>query len=215
MFDEIDRKYDFLNHLFSLFLDYRWRKVMVRELLPLRGRNVLDLASGTGDSAIELMRRGFHVTGLDLSYNMLRRAKEKIGPSRLPCVVGSAYSMPFGNQAFDGVTCAFGIRNMHETPAALSEIHRVLKKGGTVVFLEFSMPDGILRAPYRFYLRHIMPNVARFISQKDAYVYLAESIEAFHRPDEFCRLITSAGFGECTRFPLTSGVVYIHKAIRK
>lgn len=215
MFDGIDKRYDFLNHLFSLFLDYRWRRIMVRELLPLGGQKVLDLASGTGDSATDLVRKGFEVTGLDLSINMLRRAKAKIAAPRFLSVVGSAYTMPFRDEAFHGVTCAFGIRNMHETPLALAEIFRVLKRGGTVVFLEFSMPGGLLRIPYRFYLRCVMPGIARFISQKDAYIYLAQSIEAFHSPDEFCRLITAAGFRRCARFPLTFGLVYIHKAVKE
>ena len=215
MFDGIDRRYDFLNHLFSLFLDYRWRKTMVRELLPLQGKKVLDLASGTGDSATDLVQKGFEVTALDLSINMLRRAKEKIAASRFLSVVGSAYHMPFRNETFHGVTCAFGIRNMHETPVALAEVFRVLKRGGTVVFLEFSMPQGFLRAPYLFYLKTVMPNIARLISEKDAYVYLANSIEAFHRPDEFRRLIAETGFVECTCFPLTFGLVYIHRAVKR
>ncbi|MGO9612066.1 MAG: ubiquinone/menaquinone biosynthesis methyltransferase [Dissulfurispiraceae bacterium] len=215
MFDDIDKRYDFLNHLFSLYLDCFWRRMMLKKLMPLNGREVLDLATGTGDSAVDLIKTGVKVIGLDLSFNMLLRARSKIQNPRFFTVSGSAYSMPFKDNSFDGITCAFGIRNMHETSAALKEIFRVLRKGGKVVFLEFSMPETIIRIPYRFYLRYVIPNVARIISKKEAYTYLGKSIQGFHRPEDFCRLILESGFASCEKFPLSMGLVFIHKAVKQ
>jgi len=214
LFNAIDRKYDFLNHLFSLCLDYHWRKVMVEELLPLGGKTVLDLATGTGDSARELVRRGFFVVGLDPSVNMVARARDKIRENNYVPLLGSGYMLPFRDGVFDGVTCAFGIRNMHETGAALREILRVLKTGGKAVFLEFSMPAGLIRTPYKLYLRCVIPAVASLVSRREAYEYLGASIQGFHLPGEFCRLILDAGFHSCELKPLSLGLVHIHKGLK-
>jgi len=215
LFDAIDAHYDFLNHLLSLYMDVHWRRVMVRALLPLKGPLVLDLATGTGDSANGLLKKGLKVVGLDISFNMLLRAKEKINSPDYNLVAGSGYNLPFRDETFDGLTCAFGIRNMHRTPEALKEIFRVMKKGGKAVFLEFSMPAGLFGGPYRFYLKKILPNIAAPFSNKNAYVYLGDSIEAFHKPDEFCNLITGAGFASCEKKPLCIGNVYIHKGLKR
>lgn len=214
MFDRIERNYDLLNHALSAGLDYWWRRVMVRELLPLRGDRILDLATGTGDSAAELVRKGYRVTGVDLSAQMLMRARQKIRSANFSVVLASGYELPFRAETFDGATCAFGIRNMPDTGRALAEIHRVLDRGGKVVFLEFSMPAGIIRRPYRLYLRHVIPRLASLISQREAYEYLGDSIERFHSPDEFARLILDAGFSTCTKKPLSIGLVWIHRAVK-
>jgi len=211
LFDEIDARYDFLNHLLSLYMDVHWRRVMVRELLPLKGPLVLDLATGTGDSASGLLKEGLRVVGLDISFNMLLRAKDKIRSPYYNIITGSGYTLPFKDRTFDGLTCAFGIRNMHRTPEALKETYRVLRKGGKAVFLEFAMPRGFIKGPYMFYLKKILPNMAALFSNKDAYVYLGDSIEAFHRPDEFRRLMTEAGFVSSESRPLCIGNVYVHK----
>jgi demethylmenaquinone methyltransferase/2-methoxy-6-polyprenyl-1,4-benzoquinol methylase len=212
LFDGIDKRYDFLNHLLSFCVDYHWREVMARELLPLGGAMVLDLAAGTGDSAATLLRKGVTVVGVDVSLNMLARGRAKINRSDYHPVLASGYSLPFKEGSFDGATCAFGIRNMPETALALRELCRVLKKGGKVVFLEFSMPRGFFRTLYRFYLRKVIPTVAGLFSDRAAYEYLGTSIEAFHGPEEFCRLIEQAGFESCEKYPLSLGVVHIHRA---
>lgn len=173
---------------------------------------VLDLAAGTGDSAAKLLSKGLVVVGVDVSFNMLARGVTKINRPAYHAVLGSGYGLPFRDSSFDGATCAFGIRNMPETAVALGELYRVLKKGGRLVFLEFSMPRGLARSLYRFYLRKVIPRVAGLFSNREAYEYLGDSIEAFHGPEEFCRLIAQAGFESCERFPLTMGVVHIHKA---
>ncbi|HTZ18358.1 MAG TPA: ubiquinone/menaquinone biosynthesis methyltransferase [Dissulfurispiraceae bacterium] len=211
-FDNIVDRYDFLNHLLSAGQDFYWRRVMIRELGASKGDVILDLATGTGDSARAIVERGITVMGVDISFNMIHRAKQKIPDGRYSVVAGSAYGIPFKSDTFDGATCAFGIRNMHETPAALKEIHRVLKKGARMVFLEFSMPQGIIRGSYGFYLNRILPLVAGIFSERDAYDYLADSIEKFYAPDDFAKIILDAGFSRCDRMPLSFGCVYIHTA---
>jgi demethylmenaquinone methyltransferase / 2-methoxy-6-polyprenyl-1,4-benzoquinol methylase len=213
-FDNIVDRYDFLNHLLSVGQDFYWRRVMLRELGASKGDLVLDLATGTGDSARAIVDKGVSVIGVDISFNMIHRAKQKIPDLGYSVFAGSAYAIPFKSSTFDGATCAFGIRNMHETPRALKEIHRVLKKGGKMVFLEFSMPHGIIRGPYQFYLNRILPFVAGMFSERGAYDYLADSIEKFYTPENFARLIVKAGFSRCDKMPLSFGCVYIHIAYK-
>ena len=187
---------------------------MVKSLDPSHGDRVLDLATGTGDSAAGMVEKGVTVTGVDISFNMIHRAKQKITDPRYSVIAGSAYAIPFKSATFDGATCAFGIRNMHETPKALKEIYRVLKNGGRMVFLEFSMPRGIIRAPYRFYLNRVLPLVAGVFSKRDAYDYLADSIEKFYSPEDFARRIVEAGFNRCDKRALSMGCVHIHIAYK-
>ncbi|TAN41503.1 MAG: ubiquinone/menaquinone biosynthesis methyltransferase [Nitrospirae bacterium] len=214
LFDGIDERYDFLNRLFSACLDIWWRRRMVGKLAPSKDMLVLDLATGTGDSASGILGKGARVVGFDLSLNMLARAKQKIRNPIYQLAAGTVYSLPFRTGTFDGLTCAFGIRNMHETAKALDEIFRVMKKGGRIVLLEFSMPRSFIRVPYSFYLKRVMPAIAAMFSERDAYLYLAESIEAFHSPEELCRLIEGTGFTVCKKTPLCFGNVYIHEATK-
>jgi demethylmenaquinone methyltransferase / 2-methoxy-6-polyprenyl-1,4-benzoquinol methylase len=213
-FGEIAGKYDFLNHLLSFGQDYYWRYLMVRELAPAEGDMVLDLASGTGDSARPVVQKGVRVVGIDISLDMLRLAQKKISGDFYFPVTASAYALPVKLETFSGGTCAFGVRNMQETSIALKEIYRVIKKGGRMVFLEFSMPGGLLRGPYSFYLKKILPFMAGLVSNREAYVYLGDSIEGFHRPDEFAKLILDAGFSRIEMKRLSMGCVYIHKAYK-
>ncbi|HMK56035.1 MAG TPA: ubiquinone/menaquinone biosynthesis methyltransferase [Dissulfurispiraceae bacterium] len=213
-FDNIADRYDFLNHLLSLGQDFYWRAVMVKELNPSRGDRILDLATGTGDSAGAIAERGVDVVGVDISFNMLLKAKQKITGMHYQICSGSGYSLPFKTETFSGATCAFGIRNMHETQKALKEIHRVLRRGTKMVFLEFSMPRGIIRAPYGFYLGRILPFVAGIFSRKEAYDYLADSIEKFYTPDGFAELIVESGFSRCEKRSLSLGCVFIHVAYK-
>ncbi len=214
MFDEIAKRYDFLNHLLSFGQDYYWRSVMTCELGARRGERMLDLATGTGDSSIGLLKQGANVIGLDLSFNMLKVAQMKIAQSGFAVMQGSAYEMPFRDASFDGLTCSFGIRNMHETPRALAEIFRVVKPGGRVVMLEFSMPYGWFRPLYRFYIRKAIPAVAALFSERSAYEYLGDSIENFYSPAAFRKLLEDAGFVDCRQIPLSLGTVYAHRAER-
>jgi demethylmenaquinone methyltransferase/2-methoxy-6-polyprenyl-1,4-benzoquinol methylase len=213
-FDPIADRYDFLNHLLSLGQDFYWRAVMVKELNPLKGDRILDLATGTGDSAKAIVGKRVTVVGVDISFNMLLRAKQKISRNHYQICSGSGYALPFKPETFNGATCAFGIRNMPETTKALKEIHRVLKRGGKMVFLEFSMPRGIIRTPYGFYLGKMLPFVAGIFSRRDAYDYLADSIKKFYAPEDFARIIVDAGFSRCEKRSLSMGCVYVHIAYK-
>ena len=214
-FDNIAGSYDSLNHLLSFGQDYLWRHAMAGELCPVEGDILLDLATGTGDSAKAIGRSGSMVVGLDVSIEMLMLARKKISGRRYHVLSGSAYAIPFRAETFTAVTCAFGIRNMPETAMALGEICRVMKKGGRLVILEFSMPGGFVRRPYYFYLRKMLPFIAGFFSNRGAYDYLGESIEKFYGPDEFARIILEAGFSRCEKRRLSLGCVYIHKAYKE
>lgn len=213
-FNVIAQRYDFLNHLLSLGQDYCWRRVMMRELAPAEDDLILDLATGTGDSARDVVSKGIRVVGIDISLDMLGLARKKISGDLYSAILGSAYALPVRSETFSGATCAFGIRNMSETTDALREICRVMKKGGRMVFLEFSMPVGMIRRPYNFYLRRVLPFIAGLFSNRDAYIYLGDSIERFHGPDEFAKLILDAGFSRCEMKRLSMGCVFIHKAYK-
>jgi demethylmenaquinone methyltransferase / 2-methoxy-6-polyprenyl-1,4-benzoquinol methylase len=213
-FNIIARKYDFLNHLLSLGQDYYWRRVMMRELAPVPDDLVLDLATGTGDSARAVVGKGIRAVGIDISLEMLQLARKKMPGDLYSVLLGSAYALPVRSGTFSGATCAFGIRNMSGTADALREIYRVMKKGGRMVFLEFSMPVGTIRRPYNFYLRKVLPFIAGLFSDREAYVYLGDSIEGFHGPDEFAKLILNAGFSRCEMRRLSMGCVFIHKAYK-
>lgn len=212
MFDDIAKRYDLLNHLLSLGQDFYWRRVMTRELSAQPGQLILDLAAGTGDSSLGLLKQGAEVIGLDLSHNMLAIARAKLAGMSFAAVQGSAYAMPFHDSSFDGLTCAFGIRNMPETPKALAEIFRVLKPGGRMVILEFSMPTGWFRPMYRLYLRAVIPAISQVLSDRSAYEYLGDSIEKFYTPPAFRELLHRAGFTAIKQIPLSLGTVYAHAA---
>ncbi len=214
MFDNIVENYDFLNHTLSFFQDYYWRYMMLKEICPARDNLVMDLATGTGDSAKGALKKGYRVTGVDLSYKMLYKTKEKIKEGVFIPVVASGYELPFRDESFGVITCAFGIRNMHETVMALKEIRRVLKKGGKAVFLEFSMPQNRFKYIYRFYLKYFMPFIASFFSRKEAYDYLFKSIDSFPKPSEFSDMLCEAGFSGCSTRSLSFGTVYLFTAYK-
>lgn len=209
MFDRIVRRYDFLNRLLSLGQDILWRKKMAKEAEYDKNQIILDLAVGTGDSAKELSKKGIKVIGVDISFEMLKIAKEKIQKNFTP-ISASAYELPFRDKTFDSVTCAFGIRNMHETEMALKEIHRVIKAKGKIIILEFSLPSGFFRKPYLLYLKKIVPFVASLFSSRSAYEYLASSIEGFYKPEEFKNLLERSGFKNIKSYQLSFGAVYLY-----
>ncbi|MCX8034197.1 MAG: class I SAM-dependent methyltransferase, partial [Thermodesulfovibrio sp.] len=141
----------------------------------------------------------------------LRIALKKMGNNLIP-VAASAYQLPFRDRSFDAVTCAFGIRNMHDTEKALREINRVIKKGGKLVILEFSLPEGFLRKPYLLYLKKFIPIIASIFSVRSAYEYLGSSIEGFYTPYDFVRLLGNCGFKNIKALPLSFGAVYLYVA---
>jgi demethylmenaquinone methyltransferase / 2-methoxy-6-polyprenyl-1,4-benzoquinol methylase len=228
MFDAIAERYDFLNHLLSAGLDKRWRKQAI-DLLQLTGREtVLDLCTGTADLALAAMtgeRRAKRVVGIDFSAAMLHIGNEKVrragGPAGAPTpaitlIRGDATRIPLQDATVDATTIGFGIRNVEQPAVACREIARVLRPGGTLVILEFSLPrSSALRNFYLWYFRNILPLIGRVISKHPrAYNYLPESVEAFPSPEAFSQQLRDAGFGTVRAVPLTFGIVYMFAAVK-
>jgi len=180
---------------------------------------VLDLACGTGDQLIALAASGRVVrgVGLDLAEQMLAIGREKVSQRGLEQVLclqtGDAENLPFDPCSFDAVTIAFGIRNMTDVQRTLGEMLRVLKPGGRALILEFSLPQSrLVRGPYLFYLRHVLPRLGEVISgDSAAYRYLNETIETFPHGEAFCQFMLDTGFTGVTFKPLTMGIVSIYQ----
>ena len=206
-FDKIARDYDRMNHLMTLGLDRWWRKKAVKGL----GGKVLDVACGTGDMVVELLRLGCTVTGVDLSKEMLAIAKRKAESGKWK--VADAEHLPFEDNTFDAVTCAFGVRNFVHLERGLKEMLRVLKPGGRMVILELATPDSPLVRPfYNLYTRRIIPWLGqRMAGSREAYTYLPRSIERFPKGDEFVGIVRQLGC-EATERKTTFGVCRIYTA---
>jgi demethylmenaquinone methyltransferase / 2-methoxy-6-polyprenyl-1,4-benzoquinol methylase len=227
MFDAIAGRYDFLNHLLSAGLDKRWRRQAI-QALQLTGREtVLDLCTGTADLALAAMsgqQRARRVIGVDFSAAMLQIGNEKIHRAGrvssaapvIDLVRGDATCIPLRDAVVDATTIGFGIRNVEQPGVACREIARVLRPGGTLVILEFSLPRSpALRNFYRWYFRKILPLIGRVVSKHpSAYNYLPESVEAFPSPDEFSQQLRDSGFGTVRAVSLTFGIVYMFVAVR-
>jgi demethylmenaquinone methyltransferase/2-methoxy-6-polyprenyl-1,4-benzoquinol methylase len=209
MFDNIVHRYDFLNRLLSFGQDIRWRKKMAKKTINHKTQMVLDLAVGTGDSTKALLKEKIKVIGADISFEMLKIAKKKI-QNNFTLLCASVYQLPFKDKTFDAVTCAFGIRNMHETENALKEIYRVIKEGGKIVILEFSLPSGFLRKPFLFYLKKVIPLIASLFSLRYAYEYLGFSIESLYKPDEFVKILKNCGFKNIKSSSLSLGITWLY-----
>ncbi|MDW7726765.1 MAG: bifunctional demethylmenaquinone methyltransferase/2-methoxy-6-polyprenyl-1,4-benzoquinol methylase UbiE [Candidatus Methanoperedens sp.] len=211
MFAGISRRYDFLNCLLSLGQDRKWRRFAVSKL---PGGLVLDICSGTGDVAIEASGKN-DVVASDFCYEMLELCSSKIskkGILNASCIRNDAENLSFRDGTFDGAVVAFGIRNVADIRKALSEMHRVVKKGGKVVVLEFSRPTNpFFRAGYYFYFRKILPVIGRIVSKKDgAYSYLPSSVMAFPQRDGFSKLMEGSGFSDIKYHDLTFGIVTVY-----
>jgi demethylmenaquinone methyltransferase/2-methoxy-6-polyprenyl-1,4-benzoquinol methylase len=215
MFGSIARRYDIANHVLSCGADFYWRKRAAEIVVGWRPNSIMDLATGTGDLALVLQKRlpNADVVGADFTEEMLAMAKSK-GVRRT--VSADAMKLPFGDSSFDCLTIAFGLRNLPEWNIALGEMKRVIKPGGHLLILEFSLPKSpILRAPYRFYLHRCMPVIGSFLTkQKSAYNYLGDSIEKFPSGDTMLRLMESIGFGNAAAERLTGGIVTIYTGNR-
>lgn len=212
MFNGIARRYDLANHLLSCGIDFYWRWRAARIVRRWEVRRVLDVASGSGDLALAIQAHvpAAEITATDFSTEMLARARAK-GLKRT--VVADALALPFDDASFDCVTVAFGLRNMADWGAALRETSRVLGRGGHVLILDFSMPHQPLRPAYRFYLHRCLPALAALITgRRDAYEYLAASIEEFPSGAAMTRLIDANGFSGARAIPLTGGIATIYTA---
>lgn len=220
MFDKIAWRYDFLNHFLSWGIDKRWRKKVVKSLDSYTPDDkLLDVATGTGDLAIELTRKTpASVVGIDLSQQMLDKGKEKVLrmdlQKRLKLNKMDVESLQLADNIFSAVTVAFGVRNFGNLQLGLQEMHRVLKPGGKVAILEFSMPrNPILRGLYGFYAKHILPTLGRLFSRESfAYSYLPDSINAFPAYEAFIKELEEVGFSNCSYRSLTFGVACLYTA---
>ena len=211
MFSRIARRYDFANALLSGGLDWFWRRRAARIVQTWQPARLLDLATGSGVLAATLARAcpAAKVSGADFCLPMLRRAQTVRGLERL--VVADAMRLPFADGVFDAVTVAFGLRNMPSYLGALREMRRTLRPGGHLLILDFSVPGGWWRGLYRYYLHRWLPRIAGALSgERDAYEYLAESIERFPRGEGMLRLLAEAGFGETRAEELSGGIVSLY-----
>jgi len=221
MFSTIAPRYDLLNRVLSLGIDRHWRRYAVERLLNEGPKLCLDVATGTCDIALEVVRQSVDamVTGIDFSREMLMIGQRKIERAgqehRIGLVEGDATSMPFTDDTFDGAIIAFGIRNVNDYMAGISEMRRVVKSRGIVVILEFSSSrSSILRWPYRFYITRILPAIGELISgRKGAYKYLPASMEDFPSPDELSGIMSKAGLREVSYRRLTLGITTVHTGI--
>jgi len=212
MFGRIARRYDLANHLLSGGADFFWRRRAAKIVAAWEPRDVLDLATGSGDLALAMQRRlaAATITAADFSPEMLEIARRK-GVANT--VVADALQLPFADASFDVVTVAFGLRNMADWNRALTEMSRVLRDPGHLLVLDFSLPTGALRPAYRFYLHRCLPVFASVVTvQKAAYDYLGGSIEKFPSGTAMLELIERNGFTSAVAEPLTGGIATIYSA---
>jgi demethylmenaquinone methyltransferase/2-methoxy-6-polyprenyl-1,4-benzoquinol methylase len=221
MFDNISHKYDFLNHFLSLGIDIRWRKKAIKLLKDLQPKQILDIATGTGDFAIESLKLNpEHVTGVDISEGMLKVGREKLKKrkldDRITLTSGDSENLPFEDNKFDAIIVAFGVRNFENLEKGLSEMFRVLRPGGKVVVLEFSKPKSFpFKQLYNFYFKNILPTLGKTISKDNAaYTYLPESVKSFPDGKDFTTILDKLGFKDTVCKPLTFGISSIYTGIK-
>ena len=212
MFGRIARRYDLANHVLSCGADFLWRRRVSKIVADWKPRDVLDLATGSGDLALAIQQRlpETKIVAADFSPEMLDVARAKGVANTM---VADALHLPFENASFDVVTVAFGLRNMADWDRALTEMSRVLRNGGHVLILDFSLPTGALRPVYRFYLHRCLPLLASIVTgHKTAYDYLGGSIEKFPSGAAMLQLIERNGFANAAAEPLTGGIATIYVA---
>jgi demethylmenaquinone methyltransferase/2-methoxy-6-polyprenyl-1,4-benzoquinol methylase len=211
MFDRIAPVYDAMNRLMTAGLDRRWRRATVRAVVQ-PGNEVVDVACGTGDLAVDAARAGGRVTGLDFSPEMLVRARRK-QPS-IEWVQGDMLALPFEDARFDAATCGFGVRNASDLDRALAELARVLRPGGRVGILEITRPRGLLRFFFAFWFDRVVPLLGRVLPGGEAYTYLPASVRRFPHADELVRVLEAAGFRDVRYRLFGGGIVALHTGTR-
>ncbi|MFB9863965.1 bifunctional demethylmenaquinone methyltransferase/2-methoxy-6-polyprenyl-1,4-benzoquinol methylase UbiE [Rufibacter immobilis] len=217
MFNSIAKRYDFLNHFLSAGVDIYWRKRAVKLLEQSKPQMILDIATGTGDFALETLRlKPKQIIGIDISEGMLQVGREKISKRGLDHLVqlqlGDSENIQFPDNYFDAITVAFGVRNFENLEKGLSEMFRVLKPGGRAVILEFSKPQQFpFKQGYNFYFKHILPVFGKMISKDNAaYTYLPESVQAFPDGNDFLAIFKKIGYKNTEWHSLTFGISSIY-----
>src|SRR5512133_1662664 len=220
MFGTIAPRYDLLNRMLSFGIDRRWRKKAVKMVKYREGARILDVATGTGDVALEIARStpaSVRITGADFCKEMVDLGQIKVAQSpyadRIDFKVAPCEDLPFPDNTFDSITIAFGIRNVVDRKLGLAEMWRVLRPGGRMIILEFSTPRSLLfRQIYYFYFRRMLPMIGGLISKYNAYKYLPDSVLEFPSHEEFSHMMSDAGFCNVQICELTFGIASIYAA---
>lgn len=221
MFNNIAGKYDFLNHFLSLGIDKGWRKKAIAEVAMMHPKQILDVATGTGDLAIAAAAlKPDAIVGVDIAVQMLEEGRKKLVEKKLDTIIqlqeGDSEALQFADNSFDVVMCAYGVRNFEHLELGLKEMNRVLRPGGKVVILEFSHPSQFpVKQFYKFYFRYILPVLGKMFSKHStAYTYLPESVKAFPEGKAFCEILSKCGFTGMKTRPLTLGVTTLYTAFK-
>ena len=224
MFNKIAKSYDLLNHIFSLGIDKRWRRKLIKNISKFKHDEVLDLATGTGDLIFYLAKlKAKKIIGIDISEEMLTIGKKKISKKlknykgQIELRIGDSEQMCFEDESFDIVSCAFGIRNSENLYKWLKEVNRVLRKQGIFAILEFShIKNKMIFHAFNFYFNKILPFVGKIITGDKAYYYLPESVKNFPSGKKFTKLVENFGFKTLKVKSLSFGIasIYIFKKIK-
>ncbi len=221
MFDNISGRYDFLNHFLSLGIDKLWRKKAIKILKPFKPKVLMDMATGTGDFAIEALKLNpERIVGVDLSNGMLEVGRKKMVKRKVNHIIemvqGDSENLSFEDNTFDAYTVGFGVRNFQNLDAGLTEMLRVLKPNGVGLILEFSKPKKFpVKQYFKFHSKYIIPTFGRMISKdKAAYTYLPESVEAFPEGKAFVDIMTSVGYKDVNAKIVGGGIATIYYGIK-
>ena len=221
MFNNISKRYDFLNHFLSLGIDKIWRRKAINLLKEVKPKKILDIATGTGDFAIAALRLNPDaVVGLDLSEGMLNVGKEKMKKKghadKISMVLGDSENLPFEDGEFDALTVGFGVRNFEDLEKGLSEMLRVVRKDGKLVILEFSKPKKFpIKQSFSFYSKYIIPVLGKKISKDEsAYAYLPESVAAFPEGESFEAVMKKVGYRDVKSMLVSGGIATIYYAYK-
>lgn len=221
LFNAIAYRYDLLNHLLSGGVDFSWRRRAIKHLRHMQPRAILDVATGTADFALAARRlHPDEIVGVDIAEEMLQRGKEKIERRGLTHLItlclAEAEQLPFDNERFDAAIVAFGARNFEDLHRGLSEMHRVLRRGGMIVVLEFSRPRVFpFKQIYFLYFRFVLPYLGRMISKhREAYTYLPDTVLTFPEGREFLDILDRIGFRDLHEERLTLGIATIYTGVK-
>jgi len=221
MFNNISKRYDFLNHFLSLGIDRIWRKKAVNMLRDLKPQRILDLASGTGDFAIASLKlHPKEIIGMDISEGMLAVGKEKMKNKGVENIIsmrlGDSENLPFEDNYFDALTVGFGVRNYENLSKGLTEMLRVVRPGGKIIILEFSKPKKFpVKHYFTFHSKYIIPFFGKYISKDEkAYAYLPESVQAFPEGVDFMNILTSHGYKNVSENLVSGGIATIYCGVK-